>query len=94
MNKTNKTNTPSVSFAGKSSAMKIFEANPNRSYLNFYAVSGDCYVNIGDNDFDLNAKKIPEGGMWEPRIALTNSIWYKGADTTLAVIAAQDNPVT
>lgn len=85
-----KTNTESVSFAGRASELKIFNANPNRSYLNFYAVSGDCYINIGDNDFDNNAKLLPEGVMWEPRVTLTGSIWYKGEDTTLSVIAAED----
>jgi len=89
-----KTNTASVSFKGKASELKIFDANPDRSYLNFYAVSGDCYVNIGDNDFDDNARKLSEGDMWEPRIALTNSIWYKGDGTVLAVIAAQDTALS
>ncbi len=87
-----RTNTASISFTGSATPVKIFDANHNRSYLNFYAVSGDCYINIGDNDFDTNAKKLPEGVMFEPRIALTNSIWYKGASTTLAVIAGGDTP--
>jgi len=89
-----RTNTESVHFKGSTTAVKIFNANPNRSYINFYAVSGNCYINIGDNDFDSNAKLLPEGVMWEPRVALTNSIWYKGVGTILSMIAAGDTALS
>jgi len=81
-----RTNSPSVSFLGTDTALKILDKNTYRTYINFYAVSGDCYINIGDNNFDNNAKLLEEGVMWEPRIALTNSVWFKGDGCKLSII--------
>ena len=89
-----KTNTPAISFIGTADSIRIYESNPDRSYLCFYAVSGACSIAIGEGTFDEVAITLAEGDMWEPRIALTNSIWFKGNGSKLAVIAANDTPVT
>jgi len=89
-----RTNTPAVGFTGTADAIKIYSNNPDRSYLCLYAVSGDCEIAIGDSTFTDIAIKIAEGTMWEPRIALTNSVWFKGNGSKLAVIAANDTPAT
>ena len=89
-----RTNTPAVGFTGTADAIKIYDNNPDRSYLCLYAVLGDCEIAIGDSTFTDIAITLPEGVMWEPRVALTNSVWFKGDGSKLSVIAANDTPVT
>ncbi len=81
------TNAKNYSYLGEANPVKILEADPHRrTYITFYAVSGDCQIVVGDNTFADNAITLPEGTMWEPRITLTDEVWFKGSGSRLTVL--------
>ena len=82
----NRTNAINHSFTGTSSARKIIPRNNDREYICFYAVSGDCEIVIGSNDFTTNAITLPEGVMWEPEVTLTGDVWFLGNASKLTVL--------
>ena len=81
-----KTNAVSHGYTGTASPVQIMTEDTQRTYICFFAVSGDCDVVIGDNDFDANAITIPEGKMWEPTRNFISSIWFRGTGSKLSVI--------
>lgn len=81
-----RTNAVNNSYTGTASAVEILSEDPDREYICFYAVSGDCQIVIGDNTFADNAITIPEGVMWEPRVGLTGAVWFLGNASVLTVL--------
>ena len=81
-----RTNAICKSYTGTAAAVKILESDPARGYIAFYAVSGSPQIVIGPNTFADNAITIPEGIMWEPRIALTGEVWLLGLGAVLTVL--------
>ena len=72
-------------YTGTALAVKILEANPQRSYICFYAVEGSCEISIGSANFDTVRKVLPDGVMWEPEVAFIQEVWYRGDATKLCV---------
>ena len=82
-----RTNAKNNPYLGTASAVKIIEADPNRSYINFYAVSGDCQIRIGAvGVFADNNILLPEGVMWEPKVTVTDEVWFLGDGSKLTVL--------
>lgn len=81
-----RSNAVNHSFTGTSSAVKIMDADPDRTYICFYAVSGDSQIAIGDATFTDVAITLPEGVMWEPKVVLTGEVWFKGDTSKLTVL--------
>lgn len=81
-----RSNAQNNSYTGTDTAVKILDYDPIRSYICFYSVVGPCEIVIGDNNFDDNVITLDGGVMWEPKIVLTNSVWYRGAGSKLTVL--------
>ena len=74
-------------YTGTGTATKILPHEKDRSYICFFAVSGDCEISIGPDDFETTKILLPAGTMWEPNVALQQEIWYKGVGTNLCIIS-------
>jgi len=81
-----RSNAKNHAFTGTSSAVKILDNDPDRTFLAFYSVSGNSEIVIGDNTFADNAITLEEGVMWEPRVVLTGAVWFKGSGSKLTVL--------
>ncbi len=81
-----RSNAKNDSYTGGATAAKILDADPVREYIAMYAVSGDCEVVFGTNNFDANAITLEEGVMWEPKKILTEELWFRGNGSILTVL--------
>jgi len=84
-----RTNAINHAYTGTTSAVKIIDPDPNRAYICLYAVSGDCQIAFGveaGTAFADNHILLPEGVMWEPRITLTEEVWFLGNTSKLTVL--------
>ncbi len=81
-----RSNAKNYAHTGGATAAKILDADPFREYLALYAVSGDCEVVFGTNDFDANAVTLEEGIMWEPKKVLTQELWFRGDGSKLTIL--------
>ena len=86
-------NNEAVSFLGTDTPVKIYNKNDSRTFLSLYSVSGSCYFNIGDNDFEKNARLLTDGDIWEPSKVPTSSIWFKGNNARLTALVGGDRPI-
>jgi len=83
----NRTNAKNHPYLGTATAVKIMEADPDRTYVCFYAVSGDSQIRLGAiGVFADNNIALPEGVMWEPKVTLTDEVWFLGDASKLTVI--------
>jgi len=76
-----------LEFAGTSSSIEVLPQNFTRSYLAFYVSGATGYITLGDNALEF---QLGVGTLWEPEVAFTNSIKFRGAGSTLRVLTSGD----
>jgi len=82
-----RSNAVNHSFTGTDTATKIIPRDTAREYICLYAVSGDSQIRFGSEGvFADNNIKLPEGVMWEPKVTLTEEVWFLGDGSKLSVM--------
>ena len=67
-------------YVSTATATKVFDADPTRTILEFFAKTGDVQLVFGDGstDFTDKAITIPAGACYIPSQVVTSEVWLLG----------------